>query len=115
MDILNVLLIVLGMLRSPRSEVIIELIPAQVSSLASWCPTSGYDPYSQGRTAWSDLAKTPRTFSRHIRIHVPLKITPARIDVRGKHADKEVAIVSCFMPAEKRVALDLLGVAATAA
>ena len=35
MDIPNVLLTILGMLRSPRSEAIVELIRTQVSSLAS--------------------------------------------------------------------------------
>ena len=78
-----------------------------IGFVISYRASSGYDRYYQGRSAWSDMAKTSRAFSRLIWIHVPLKIAPARIDANGKHADTEVAIARRIM-AEKRVALDLL-------
>ncbi len=75
--------------------------------MISYRASSGYDRYYQGRTAWSDIARTSRAFSRLIWIHIPLKIAAAQIDATGKHADTEVSVARRVM-AEKRVALDLV-------
>ncbi|KAM5545287.1 hypothetical protein V8D89_001398 [Ganoderma adspersum] len=88
-------------------NVLLTVLGVVIGFVISYRASSGYDRYYQGRSAWSDMAKTSRAFSRLIWIHVPLKIAPAQIDANGKHADTEVSIARRIM-AEKRVALDLL-------
>ena len=112
MGIPNVLLTVLGVcsIRLPRSEggcLTNSCAGVVIGFVISYRASSGYDRYYQGRTAWSDLARTSRTFSRLIWIHVPLKIATAQVDASGKQPDTGVAIARRVM-AEKRVALDLL-------
>ncbi|PIL26746.1 hypothetical protein GSI_11160 [Ganoderma sinense ZZ0214-1] len=88
-------------------NVLLTVLGVVIGFVISYRASSGYDRYYQGRSAWSDLAKTSRALSRLIWIHIPLKISPEQIDANGKHADTQVAIARRVM-AEKRVALDLL-------
>ncbi|KAI1787769.1 Bestrophin, RFP-TM, chloride channel-domain-containing protein [Ganoderma leucocontextum] len=88
-------------------NVLLTVLGVVIGFVISYRASSGYDRYYQGRTAWSDIARTSRAFSRLIWIHVPLKIAPAHIDASGKHPDTEVSIARRVMT-EKRIALDLL-------
>ncbi|KAJ2974945.1 hypothetical protein NUW54_g11810 [Trametes sanguinea] len=92
----NVLLTVLAVTH-PLPGVVIGFV-------ISYRASSGYDRYWQGRSAWSDLARTSRTFSRLIWIHIPLRLSPASTE-RSNELDVNVAR---RVMAEKRAALGLI-------
>lgn len=89
----------------------------------SHLPSTRYDRYWQGRTAWSDVIRTSRTFTRLVWFHVPLSLSPpvsndTAKDKENAHGDgdeqhlreeekareREVRRVMT----EKRMALDLI-------
>nr|VWP00030.1 Dual O-methyltransferase/FAD-dependent monooxygenase CTB3 (Cercosporin toxin biosynthesis cluster protein 3) [Includes: O-methyltransferase (EC, FAD-dependent monooxygenase (EC ] [Ganoderma boninense] len=88
-------------------NVLLTVLGVVIGFVISYRASSGYDRYYQGRSGWTDLAKSCRALSRLIWIHIPLKIAPEQIGPNGKHADTEVAIARRVME-EKRIALDLL-------
>lgn len=66
-----------------------------------------YDRYWQGRSAWGDLARTARTLSRLIWIHVPLKLVPVQVNSDGTSPEVDTHVAKRVM-IEKRLALDLI-------
>ena len=78
-----------------------------IGFVISYRASSGYDRYWQGRSSWSDIARTSRTFTRLIWMHIPLKIAPTTTDANGKSVEVDVSVARHVM-AEKRVALELV-------
>ena len=66
-----------------------------------------YDRYYQGRTAWSDIARSSRTFSRLAWINIPLKLEPTQDSANGTAVEVDVHVARRVM-AEKRIALDFI-------
>ncbi|KAI0349358.1 hypothetical protein OH77DRAFT_1582217 [Trametes cingulata] len=83
-------------------NVMLTLLGVVIGFVISYRASSGYDRYWQGRSAWSDLARTSRTFARLVWIHVPLKLfnDPVQSAVD--------AAVARRVMAEKRTALGLI-------
>ncbi|TBU26521.1 Bestrophin, RFP-TM, chloride channel-domain-containing protein [Dichomitus squalens] len=88
-------------------NVMLTLLGVVIGFVISYRASSGYDRYWQGRSSWSDIARTTRTLTRLIWIHIPLKIVPAATGADGK-SDEVDASVARHVMAEKRVALDLV-------
>ncbi|KAH9846765.1 Bestrophin, RFP-TM, chloride channel-domain-containing protein [Lenzites betulinus] len=78
-----------------------------IGFVISYRASSGYDRYYQGRSAWSDLARTSRTFSRLIWIHVPLKLVPIPANTDGTNFELDTTVARRIM-AEKRTALAMI-------
>ncbi|KAI0685218.1 Bestrophin, RFP-TM, chloride channel-domain-containing protein [Cytidiella melzeri] len=102
-------------------NVLLTLLGVVIGFVISYRAMSGYDRYWQGRSSWSDVMRTSRTFARLVWFHVPLSLLPpgapdphsqARGDKRTeaekareeKAREKEVH----RLMAEKRMALDLI-------
>ena len=66
-----------------------------------------YDRYWQGRTAWSDIARNARTFSRLAWIHIPLKLDNSQTSSNAEGEEVNGAVARRVM-AEKGVALDFI-------
>jgi len=60
-----------------------------------------YDRYWTGRTAWAEVFRNSRTFSRLIWLHVPPILKPGREGFEDEEGVKAVM-------AEKAIALDLV-------
>ncbi|KAI0653065.1 Bestrophin, RFP-TM, chloride channel-domain-containing protein [Cubamyces menziesii] len=88
-------------------NVMLTVLGVVIGFVISYRASSGYDRYWQGRGAWSDLARTSRTFSRLVWIHVPLKLAPIPTDPSGKAGELDVSVARRVM-AEKRAALGLI-------
>ncbi|KAI0827533.1 Bestrophin, RFP-TM, chloride channel-domain-containing protein [Trametes gibbosa] len=88
-------------------NVMLTLLGVVIGFVISYRASSGYDRYYQGRSAWSDLARTSRTFSRLIWIHVPLKLTPVPANADGSYPELDTSVARRIM-AEKRTALSMV-------
>ncbi|KAI0326183.1 UPF0187-domain-containing protein [Cubamyces sp. BRFM 1775] len=88
-------------------NVMLTVLGVVIGFVISYRASSGYDRYWQGRSAWSDLARTSRTFSRLVWIHIPLKLAPTPADPTGKRGELDVSVARRVM-AEKRAALGLI-------
>ncbi|KAI8978354.1 Bestrophin, RFP-TM, chloride channel-domain-containing protein [Trametes punicea] len=88
-------------------SVMLTVLGVVIGFVISYRASSGYDRYWQGRSAWSDLARTTRTFSRLIWIHVPLKMSLSPANAQGEVDEVDVSVARRVM-AEKRMALSLL-------
>ncbi|KAL7277455.1 hypothetical protein ACG7TL_008376 [Trametes sanguinea] len=88
-------------------NVLLTVLGVVIGFVISYRASSGYDRYWQGRSAWSDLARTSRTFSRLIWIHIPLKLSPATADQSQESSELDVNVARRIM-AEKRAALGLI-------
>ncbi|EIM91945.1 UPF0187-domain-containing protein [Stereum hirsutum FP-91666 SS1] len=94
-------------------NVMLTVLGVVIGFVISYRAMSGYDRYWTGRSAWSDIMRNARTFTRLIWFHVPLRLSPRtdaetaseargeRLEMRGR---KEVGVVM----REKRMALDLV-------
>ena len=71
-----------------------------------------YDRYWQGRTSWSDIIRSSRTFARLVWYHVPLRMGPQASQKeereKGKERDEERAREVRRLMAEKKMALELI-------
>ncbi|RPD58022.1 UPF0187-domain-containing protein [Lentinus tigrinus ALCF2SS1-6] len=88
-------------------NVMLTLLGVVIGFVISYRASSGYDRYWQGRSAWSDLARSARTFTRLAWIHVPLKMSPTQLNADGTSPNVDVHVARRIM-AEKRIALDLV-------
>ncbi|KAI0821257.1 Bestrophin, RFP-TM, chloride channel-domain-containing protein [Irpex lacteus] len=57
-------------------NVLLTLLGVVIGFVISYRASSGYDRYWQGRSSWSDVIRTSRTFARLIWFHVPLSFSP---------------------------------------
>ncbi|KIP03186.1 hypothetical protein PHLGIDRAFT_253223 [Phlebiopsis gigantea 11061_1 CR5-6] len=101
-------------------NVLVTLLGVILGFVISYRAMSGYDRYWQGRSLWTDVIRTTRTFARLVWYHVPLRVddgsdTPSRsvADVvggmitNGKEKNEKMKVVHRVM-AEKRMALGLI-------
>ncbi|KAH9940400.1 Bestrophin, RFP-TM, chloride channel-domain-containing protein [Epithele typhae] len=88
-------------------NVMLTVLGVVIGFVISYRASSGYDRYYQGRTAWSDIARVSRVFSRLAWLHVPLRVQPTTYDANGNAGEVDIAVVRRVM-AEKRAALDLI-------
>ncbi|RDX43028.1 UPF0187-domain-containing protein [Lentinus brumalis] len=88
-------------------NVMLTLLGVVIGFVISYRAVSGYDRYWQGRSAWSDLARSSRTFTRLAWIHVPLKMAPPQANADGTFPEVDTHVARRIM-AEKRIALDLV-------
>ncbi|KAI0628482.1 Bestrophin, RFP-TM, chloride channel-domain-containing protein [Trametes polyzona] len=88
-------------------NVMLTVLGVVIGFVISYRAGSGYDRYWQGRSAWSDLARTSRTFSRLIWIHTPLKLSPTPSNDDSSAAELDTAVARRVM-AEKRTALAMI-------
>ncbi|KAI0364984.1 hypothetical protein BV20DRAFT_789411 [Pilatotrama ljubarskyi] len=84
-------------------NVMLTLLGVVIGFVISYRASSGYDRYWQGRSTWSDLARTARTFGRLVWIHVPLKLA----NDPGTAAELDASVARRVM-AEKRTALGMI-------
>ncbi|KAI0769725.1 Bestrophin, RFP-TM, chloride channel-domain-containing protein [Trametes elegans] len=88
-------------------NVMLTVLGVVIGFVISYRASSGYDRYYQGRTAWSDLARTSRLFSRLVWIHVPLKLVPTPANPDGSSVGIDPSVKRRVM-AEKRTALAMI-------
>lgn len=100
-----------GLIRHCFSLFLLLVIPLILPSLT--LVHHSYDRYWTGRSAWSDIMRNARTFTRLVWFHVPLRLSPrtdaeTAAEARGERLQmrprKEVGVVM----REKRMALDLV-------
>ncbi|KAI0737203.1 Bestrophin, RFP-TM, chloride channel-domain-containing protein [Daedaleopsis nitida] len=88
-------------------NVMLTLLGMVIGFVISYRASSGYDRYWQGRSAWGDIARTARTLSRLIWIHVPLKLSPVQVNTDGTSPEVDTHVAKRVM-IEKRLSLDLV-------
>ncbi|KAI0644774.1 Bestrophin, RFP-TM, chloride channel-domain-containing protein [Trametes meyenii] len=89
-------------------NIMLTVLGVVIGFVISYRASSGYDRYWQGRSAWSDMARSSRTFSRLVWIHIPLKLSStSEGSESGSVAGLDVAVARRVM-AEKRTALGLI-------
>ncbi|CAL1711817.1 unnamed protein product [Somion occarium] len=92
-------------------NVMLTLLGVVIGFVISYRASSGYERYWQGRSYWSDVMRTSRTFGRLIWFHVPLRAfnedgSDASDDPHGKKPEKARQVRRIM--AEKRMALHLV-------
>ncbi|KAH8088981.1 Bestrophin, RFP-TM, chloride channel-domain-containing protein [Cristinia sonorae] len=92
-------------------NVMLTLLGVVIGFVISYRAMSGYDRYWAGRTAWSDVMRTSRTFGRLIWFHVPLRTAVPSSNSEtssGSEKDKEAVRETRRAMSEKHMALDLV-------
>ncbi|KAI0666939.1 Bestrophin, RFP-TM, chloride channel-domain-containing protein [Trametes maxima] len=89
-------------------NVMLTVLGVVIGFVISYRASSGYDRYWQGRSAWSDIARTSRTFSRLVWIHIPLKLSSASEGSESNSVAGLDVVVARRVMAEKRTALGLV-------
>ncbi|KAL4246288.1 Voltage-dependent anion channel-forming protein YneE/VCCN1/2-like protein [Abortiporus biennis] len=93
-------------------NVMLTLLGVVIGFVISYRASSGYDRYWQGRSIWSEIMRTSRSFGRLIWFHVPLRLSPKsnnsintdQSTTTVKERSEEVKQTM----AEKRMALDMV-------
>ncbi|EGO01517.1 hypothetical protein SERLA73DRAFT_176828 [Serpula lacrymans var. lacrymans S7.3] len=85
--------------------VLLTVLGLVIGFVISYRASSGYDRYWMGRSSWSDVTCTARSFSRLIWFHVPPRLTSKSLEELGTEASAEEILT---VMTEKRFALDLV-------